>query len=125
MPRDRSLGRARQHLFGRADGCLGRGATHLGERLLLGLGDLGLRHLGAARDKVLELGMRLGGEPLGIGLGAFDNRGGLFLGIRGLRLYSASRACASLLQLGGLVEFRLDARMALVERPATVLCTPR
>ena len=63
------------------DGGFGGGGTHVGERLGLGLRDLGLRHLGAARDELLDLALRLGGETLGLGPRALDDRHRFLLGL--------------------------------------------
>ena len=60
--------------LGGGDRGVGRGGAHVGERLRLGLGDLGLGHLGAAGDEFLDLGLGFGGKPLGLGLGAGDDR---------------------------------------------------
>ena len=56
-----------------ADGGVGGGGAHVGDRLRLGLRDLGLGHLGAARDELFHLGLGFRGDPLGLGLGALDD----------------------------------------------------
>ena len=84
-----------QHLLGGRHGGFRRCRAHVGDRLRFGLRDLGLGHLGAARDELFHLGLRFGRDPLGLGLGALDDRGRLFVGLALLALYSASSFCAS------------------------------
>ena len=75
-----------EDLLGGGDGGFGGGAAHVGRGLRLGLGDLGLGHLGAAGDEFLDLGLGLDGEPLGLGLGAGDDLLRLALGLVALAL---------------------------------------
>ena len=70
-----------QDFLGGGDCGIGSGAAHVGGRLGLCLGDLGLGHLGAAGDEFLALGLGFDRQPLGFRLGAGDD---------GLRLGSAS-----------------------------------
>ena len=119
------LTRVGQDRLGGGDGGFGGGGTHVGDRLRLGLGDLGFGHLGAARDEFLHLGLGLGGDALGLGPGAGDDRLRLVLGLRCLRWYCASRACASSLSR------RASSSSALMRSPAPssafimILCTPK
>ena len=83
---DLALGGLAEDLLGGGDGGFRRGGAHVGDGLRLGLGDLGLGHLGAAGDEFLDLGLGLGGEALGLGAGAGDDRLGLALGLAALAL---------------------------------------
>ena len=83
---DLALGGGGEDLLGGGDRGIGRGGAHVGERLRLGLGDLRLRHLGAARDEIFHPRLGLGGETFGFGLGAGDDGFGLALGLTPLAL---------------------------------------
>ena len=99
-----------------ADGGFGGGGAHVGDRLRFGLRDLGLGHLGAARDELFHLGLGFGGDPLGLGLGALDDAGGLGLGLALLALIFGEQLLRLFLQAARFVELGLDALGALVER---------
>ena len=60
--------------------------------------------------------LRLGGEPLGLGLGVGDDRLGLALGLALLALVFGEQLAGLVAQAAGLVELGLDAGAALVER---------
>ena len=53
---DRALDVLGKHLLRGRDSGVGGGGTHVGNRLRFGLGNLGLRHLGPARDEFFGLG---------------------------------------------------------------------
>ena len=77
-------------------------AAHVGERLGLGLGDLGFRHLGAAGDELLDLALGLAGETLGLDPGADDDGLGFLLGLLALLADIASAPPAPRTAGGGL-----------------------
>ena len=95
--------------FGRGDSGVGCGAAHVGGRLRLGLGDLDLGHLGAARNEFLDLGLGFGGKPLGLGLGAGDDLLRLALGFAALAPIVGQQLGGVVLELARLVELGLDA----------------
>ena len=66
-PASAPLASCGEDFLGGGDRGVGRGGAHVGGRLRLGLRDLGLRHLGAAGDEFLDLGLGLGGHALGFG----------------------------------------------------------
>ncbi len=121
MPREIRLGcnqnpwRYAPEPFGSRDGDFGGDAAHFGQRLSLGLRDLGFRHLRAAGDEILELGLGLGGKTFGVGLGALDDFGRFLLGVGRLLLVFGQQRHGFRLQARGLFKLRLDARTALVE----------
>ena len=105
-----------EDLLGGRDSGLGRRGTHVGHRLRLGLRDLGLGHLGAARDELFHLGLGLGGDALGLGLGARDDACGLGLGLLLLAPGIGEQLLRLFLQPARLVELGLHALGAIVER---------
>src|SRR5688572_18746116 len=69
----------------------------------------------AAGDEILHLRLGLEGDPLGLGLGASDDRRGLLLGFSLLFPILRQQGLRLLLQAARLVELRLDAIPALVD----------
>ncbi len=122
---DLALGGGGENPLGRGNCGIGRGGSHVGERLRLGLGDFRFRHLGAARDELFHPGLGLGGKPLGLGLGAGDDGLGLAFGLAALALELGEQRLRLLAQPARLVELGLDARLAVIERVEELWCTPR
>src|SRR5262249_40872753 len=95
---------------------IGGGGAHVGQGLRLGLGDLGFRHPGAARDELVHPRLGFGSEPLGLGLGAGEDLGGLALGgLLRAPVFGQERG-GLILEAARLVELAADAGGALVER---------
>src|SRR5712691_7131437 len=97
------------------NGGLGGGRAHVGEGLSLGLRDLAFRHLGAAPDEFLDLGLGFGREPLGLGLGAGHARLRLLLGFVLLAPIAGEQGFRFRLEPARLVELRPDTVAALVD----------
>ena len=83
---DFALGGGGENFLCRGHGGVGGGGADVGERLSFGLGDLCLRHLGPAGDKIFHPGLGFGGNTLGLGLGAGNDGFGLALGLATLAL---------------------------------------
>src|SRR5262249_44717729 len=105
-----------EHFFRRGDRGLGGGGAHLGDRLALGLRDLLLRHLGAARAALLGLALGLGRDPLGLGARAGDDLLRVLLGLPAFLLRLGEDRLRLVAQLTGFVELLRDAIAAIVER---------
>jgi hypothetical protein len=81
------------------------------------LRDLGLRHLGAAGDELLHLGLGLCQHALGLGIRAGQDVGGFAFRIALLALILREQRLRLLLEPQRLVELGLDAVAALRARP--------
>src|SRR5260370_18761873 len=111
-----ALGGFPEDLLRRRDGGIGGGGAHVGERLRLGLGDLGLGDGGAPRDQLFHPRMHLVGDALGFGLRAADDGLGLALGILLPAPLFPEPFLRLLPQPPRRVELALDCVAALIER---------
>src|SRR5215470_3595032 len=107
--------RAREDRLRGGNGGFGGGRAHVGQRLSLSLRDLAFRHLCAAGDEFLDLGFGLGGEALGFGLGAGDDRLRLLLGFVLLAPIGGEQGFRLPLEPARLVELGLYAIAARVD----------
>ena len=96
--------RAEQNALRGGDGDVGRERTHLADRLGLGLGDLLLGHLGAARHVVLDPLPGLDAERIGLALGLVDDLLDLGFGLARLALVLGEKRLRLLAELARLVE---------------------
>ena len=104
-----------ENLLGCRDGGIGCGGAHIGHRLGFGLDDLVLGHLGAAGDEIFHPGLGLGGKALGFGLGAGDDRFGLFFSLAAFALEIGQQRLRFFAQPPGFVELGFDAGLTPVD----------
>src|SRR5262245_10478670 len=110
--------------FGRGDRDLGGRRAHVGERLSFGLSDFAFRHLGAPHDELFDLGLGLDGEPLGLCLGAGDDRLRFMLGFLLLASVCGKQGFRFRLEPACLVELRFDAFPPVVDTLEQALVRP-
>src|SRR6266567_3806203 len=111
-----ALGGLPEDLLRRRNGGIGGGGAHVGERLRLGLGDLGLGDRGAPRDQLFQPRMRLVGDALGFGLRIADDGLSFAFGIPLPAPIFREQFLRVLAQPPRLVELTLDLVAALIER---------
>ena len=92
--------------LGGGNGGLCGGRAHVGERLRFGLRDLAFGHLRVPLDELLDLRFCLGGKPLGLGLGAGDDRLRLVFGFLQLALVGGEQGLRFRFEAARLVELQ-------------------
>src|SRR3984893_17201047 len=113
---DLAFHRFRQDGGSRGHRGVGRGRTHIGQRLGFGERDLAFGGLGAPDDKIFHLGLGFGRDALGFGLCGCDDvlRLAFRAGMAGLVF--REHFGRLVLEATGVVELGLDAVAAMVQR---------